>query len=829
MTCRRTCLIAVLALLWPSVAGAQAIKNANFSNGLQGWEADKQSAAVERTEGQAGFHLRIFSDKSGHDPAVVQKGIRIQPGAKYRLSYSVRAGGGSSEVTGYQFFRVYATYMPQVVDGKQYGGMQQEDGAEWQDVLDQWQVKTLEFRAPQKAVPGMNINCQVRGPGSIQLANFKLELIPEDENASGVSIDIRSPWYRDCIFASVPVEKIEGSAAVSTKGYAQCVVQLKRGDDVLAERKFSKDQQVEFAFPAAQLAHGAHQVRVTVLDDSGKLLEESSRQIRKLEPRENEVAFGRDHVTLVDGKPWFPIGVFRFVPEDAYVYEMARAGINAFIGPLEPKYLDQVDKYNVKLMAHINPKLPHLHNAEGRRRWTGIFLDRYNPLFNHKGLLGFFLSDEPLWRGIPLDELLDSYEFHRRLNPYRPVWINEAPRNTIAELAEYARACDVVGVDIYPVPLNSHSGLSDKKLTCVGGHTRKSRQVVQDRKPVWMTLQAFAWIHLSKPDHPAAVYPTYEELRFMAYDAVMNGATGVWFWGTDHIVKDEFWDVLLKTTAELRDISAVLVCPTVADSPASSPNPAVRIMHKKCGGYDYFFAANVTDAPTNAKISTALGVDSLDVAFEGRRAELKNGALTDRFEPFGVHIYTNAPSLPKPLVEPPPKDERLEGGSFLKRMRSRSANLPPYKGNAKWIWAKSPANDQVREVSLARKVNLPDQIKSATLLVTADDACRVFVNGKPIGDAEYKPGWTQMKKYDIAARLGPGDNVITVEAKDMGNEFCAGVLCDVVIQTAEGGQIQIVSDEEWTAADDKANDGMQVYVVGPYGAAPWLERVRILQ
>jgi hypothetical protein len=59
----------------------------------------------------------------------------------------------------------------------------QEEGTVWLDALQAWQLKTLRFKSPEKPTAGMSIRCEVKGPGSIHLDDFKLEVSDETEDS----------------------------------------------------------------------------------------------------------------------------------------------------------------------------------------------------------------------------------------------------------------------------------------------------------------------------------------------------------------------------------------------------------------------------------------------------------------------------------------------------------------------------------------------------------------------------------------------------------------------------------------------------------------------
>ena len=111
------------------------------------------------------------------------------------------------------------------------------------------------------------------------------------------------------------------------------------------------------------------------------------------------------------------------------------------------------------------------------------------------------------------------------LDPSR-LWVTiEAPRGTAADLAPYSDVTDVHGVDIYPVTLKHPS----PNLQAVGNWTA-TLDSIAPLQPVWTTIQICA---SGSVDHATGAYilPTYLQERYMAYDAILNGAKALTFYG----------------------------------------------------------------------------------------------------------------------------------------------------------------------------------------------------------------------------------------------------------------------------------------------------------
>ena len=106
----------------------------------------------------------------------------------------------------------------------------------------------------------------------------------------------------------------------------------------------------------------------------------------------------------------------------------------------------------------------------------------------------------------------------------------QAPRGTVASLKRYHEGWDVGGIDIYPIsyPPGVHSLKPNKEISMVGDYTQMMRRS-RGGKPFWMTLQ-IAFSGVVKPGRTLR-FPTFPEQRYMAYQAIINGARGLVYFG----------------------------------------------------------------------------------------------------------------------------------------------------------------------------------------------------------------------------------------------------------------------------------------------------------
>ena len=142
-------------------------------------------------------------------------------------------------------------------------------------------------------------------------------------------------------------------------------------------------------------------------------------------------------------------------------------------------------------------------------------------------------ADEPQWGKEPVAPLVRAYDIIHEEDPNHPVWIVQAPRGSVEELRPYNAAYDIGGVDIYPIgyPPGGHvvAAEPNKRISMVGDYTRKMLRVVDGRKPIWLTLQ-IAWSGVARPGKTLR-FPTFPEQRFMTYEAIINGARGLVYFG----------------------------------------------------------------------------------------------------------------------------------------------------------------------------------------------------------------------------------------------------------------------------------------------------------
>lgn len=250
----------------------------------------------------------------------------------------------------------------------------------------------------------------------------------------------------------------------------------------------------------------------------------------------------------------------------------------------------------------------------------------------------------------------------RQADPHHLIWLNHAPRNSIAAMRYHNREADMAGCDIYPVPAKraqDHSDLVTNWLTCVGLYTDRMRAAAPGKACV-MVLQGFGWrdIHegLQKYDKDTEIgrRPTFRESRFMAFDAIVHGTNAIMYWGTASIESDShLWKGLLRLARVISALDEALVAPSVAPAPetvseenyGSTDGGGIVVMLKRAGNDHVLIVVNETPhglAFNVSNLPAALKGKTLHRLWSDESVVVKDGSFRDGIRGFDVHVYATS-------------------------------------------------------------------------------------------------------------------------------------------------------------------------------------------
>ncbi len=389
------------------------------------------------------------------------------------------------------------------------------------------------------------------------------------------------------------------------------------------------------------------------------------------------VTIDKNRITHINGQPFFPI-LARHLPEGGTPQLLAEAGFNGYRWAAfgtEAIENDPVPDQNEGLYfyAYIFDRAVFSKNADYKRQLEELVAQ----IKDHPSLLCYENYNEVAikWRQLDYkatpEELAQGSRYLRTLDPDHPIWLAHSPDRTIETLATYNESMDIVGANPSPVQppgMRQHVGARldgrvgdcpEQSVHFVGRLTDKMMRVGRNEKSIWMLIQAMPYEHwfgeLYCPemagqsiDESMCIYPTYEQLRFMAYDAIIAGATGLSFSMYKMPIDHPSFKVTSRVVKELRSLNDALTAPPLSDSIEISYTDlgysiwdGVATLMRRKGDDLYLFAANTAFDPADVtmRIPGVANNTAAIVQTEDRELTVKNSSLSDYFEPYTVHVY----------------------------------------------------------------------------------------------------------------------------------------------------------------------------------------------
>jgi hypothetical protein len=228
-----------------------------------------------------------------------------------------------------------------------------------------------------------------------------------------------------------------------------------------------------------------------------------------------------------------------------------------------------------------------------------------------------------------------------------------APRGTRADLSPYSDVTDTLGVDVYPVTLDNPD---TPNLHQVGVWTRTISSISEDHS-AWTTLQICSKNAYNKRTGAYVLPSAYQE-RYMVYDAIINGARGISFYGggNSHCWNRidrrygwnwTFWNRALDPLIE--QINADSLLGPALDNAASTEavqtnDPGTEAISRVAvtppGTQLFVIAARSNSGVEHVTISgLPAAAKSAAVYGERRTVRISDGTLNDTFRQWQVHIY----------------------------------------------------------------------------------------------------------------------------------------------------------------------------------------------
>ena len=393
------------------------------------------------------------------------------------------------------------------------------------------------------------------------------------------------------------------------------------------------------------LAVGTHPVACTLRRKDGGLLGSAScefTRVRRLPER--RVWIDAHQRCIVDGKPFFPLGMYWGKVEADKLEKYAEGPFNCLM-PYVRATREHLDMCKEKgLMAFINLKNETLNSAWARRKKItsqkevdDFFESEIGKAKDHPALLAWYVNDEAPTTEIP--ERTHLYSLFRRLDPNHPTW---AVLDRLHDLREFIPTYDVLGMDPYPV--------AQKPLTHITEFMRGTQKAIFNDRPLWNVPQTFSWAWYRKHLADRERFPTEQELKNMNWQHIALGANGLisyCYHGLWKYVKPEefesHWRPICNAAAEVKKMMPVLLSVDEAPRVCGAPEmvPVRTWMHK---GSLYILAVNAKPETQRVELTVQTGrwkAVSCEIGIAGHM--VSHNRLSVELPPIGVSLMRLKP------------------------------------------------------------------------------------------------------------------------------------------------------------------------------------------
>ena len=377
-------------------------------------------------------------------------------------------------------------------------------------------------------------------------------------------------------------------------------------------------------------------------------------------------AFDDDGMITVNGKRTLIIGSYYEAKSDRPCAELAEAGFNLVHTGVDKEALDKAQAAGLMTWVSVGAIDPQNKDVTSKS-----IADAVLKVKDHPALAFIETVDEPAWSWlkaetrVPWQILADTFAVIKQADPKHLVYMNQAPTNLVKTLRQYNAGTDIVACDIYPVnpggimsmfalfPDGYQGDLNNEHISQVGEYVDKMRQVTGPNRPLFMVLQAFAWEALTgekdavERREEKIVYPSYAQSRFMAFQSLIKGANGIIYWGSQTMPQpSDAWMSIKRVTREVADLAAPLAERDAAvkievdyHEMGHSVDEGVQTLAKTHDGKLYLFTCNADKNLCKAALSGLGDWRSCTVLNENRSLPVENGAVTDTWRRFDVHVY----------------------------------------------------------------------------------------------------------------------------------------------------------------------------------------------
>jgi hypothetical protein len=377
---------------------------------------------------------------------------------------------------------------------------------------------------------------------------------------------------------------------------------------------------------AAAFPLGESKVTFELLDRNGKRVASKSLVFtRTAKPETKGVRIDQRGITRIDGKPFFPLGMFfeqRASKERVDRY--AKGPFNCLLPYPEPtrEEMDYAASKGLKMIFTLKDCYVGLKYAPkgvtNETAETAYAARRIREFKDHPALLAWYVNDE---LGLDwLKRLATRRDLCERLDPDHPTYV---AHYMVEDIRGHLPSFDVIGSDPYPI-----CQTGDPPISQVMEHTRITRKGVFGARAMWQIPQAFDWGAYRVKDKDKTRPPTFDEMRNMAWQFMAEGANGLIFYAYDSWEKmkwrtppEQMWENVCRIGAEVKDKFPIFLSDELAPAVTLiTKDASVRVWRKD--GEVWLLAVNPTYKPKvvefaleGCKLNRSVSLEPLGVWF----------------------------------------------------------------------------------------------------------------------------------------------------------------------------------------------------------------------
>ncbi len=572
-----------------------------------GWSGDSAVYARDRSVAHKGRASLKFVNPDADHYVLCRAPAPLDTGHMYEVSVWTKSLGIEGSDTGATICVEWKDLQGEYMAGCYPTGI--KGSRDWT------KITALTPRLPEGAT-GFSVTCYLRKgmTGTAWWDDVSVRLVREDPLRTALLV----PNYRREVTDAGP-NQVRVRAALNLLDYAECLRDVEvrwrltpaDGGDAVVQGMVEPEGTAsaagyDLSVPVRDIEPGRYAIVVRLVSKlTGKMLaEEAEGLVRLAGAPVRRVTFDRHHRTLVDGEPFFPLGMYWAGVSEEELEVFADSAFNCLMpyGMPTATQMDLAHKHGLKIIYSVKGcyagtrySIEAIQSEADERPFIQDCVERFR---NHPALLAWYINDElPL---AMLPRLTAHRDWLEELDPEHPTWV---VLYQVDRVRDYLPTFDVIGTDPYPINRRAPS--------MAGEWTRETRRAVYSSRPMWQVPQAhnLGIYARSEEEKKQMRPPTQDEMRSMVWQCIAEGANGIVIYSWFDLHRDpaepfeKRWDDVKAVAGEVGGLIPVLL--------SLEPTPDIRVedapglcsLIKYHGGATYLVTVNSLEQPIAVRIA----------------------------------------------------------------------------------------------------------------------------------------------------------------------------------------------------------------------------------